>query len=58
MNKYVTIIEVRDGQLQEIMEEMHKAQETILDCYHKLQNMGVVTVRKAASENADGNGEG
>ena len=56
MNKYVTIIEVRDGQLQEIMEEMHKAQETILDCYHKLQNMGVVTVRKAASENADGSG--
>lgn len=39
------------------MEEMQKAQETILNCYYKLQDMGVVTVKKAVSENADGNGK-
>lgn len=54
MDKYAVRIEIQDGEIEEIMETLRKAQETIYDCYNSLRDLGVVAIRKAVNENADG----
>lgn len=48
MNKYLIGIEVQDGEIEKIMEELQRAQETICTCYNRLVELGVVTIKKAA----------
>lgn len=49
MNGYVVRIEVPEGEVQEILEELEKAQRVILDCYDRLDKLGILTVRKKES---------
>ena len=51
-------IEVEDGEIETILKEMEAAQEKIYECYGKLRDLGVVVVRKADSQKADGQGGG
>ena len=46
MKNYLVHIEVESGELEKTMEELNKAQETIRECYYKLAEMGVLTVRE------------
>jgi len=53
MMKYVIKIEVQDGEIEKIMNEIDEAQKTIYQCYGKLQNLGVLKIaKKEASEEA------
>ncbi len=52
MNNYGIQIEVPNGKVKEILDELTTAQETIRRCYDELQSLGVVTIKeKAASGN-------
>ena len=45
-------IEIPDGELKAIMDEINKAQETIYKCYNRLQDLGVIIIKEqAASSN-------
>ena len=37
-------IEVKNGEIEKIFEELNNAQEKIYDCYNKLQNLGVLVI--------------
>ena len=54
MNIYLAHIEIESGELEKVMEELDKAQETIRECYYKLAELGVLTVREK-EEAASGN---
>ena len=45
MTNYVLTIEIQDGAVQEILDELNEAQETIYRCYSRLMDLGVVTIR-------------
>lgn len=52
MNKFGIQIEVPEGRVKEILEQLTQAQETILNCYYELDRLGVVTIKeKTASDN-------
>ncbi|WP_352415241.1 hypothetical protein [Oscillibacter ruminantium] len=53
MTKYNLSIEAKEGELEQIMKELDAAQETICNCYWKLQKLGVLTIKK--EETASGN---
>ena len=42
MNVYSVSIKAEDKELKEILEELTKAQETIYQCYSRLNNLGVI----------------
>lgn len=42
-------IEIPEGKIKAIMDEMDQAQETIYRCYSELQNLGVVVIRQDAA---------
>lgn len=46
MGRYMTIVEIPEGKLDEIMNRMEKAQETIYKCYRELQELGILKVEK------------
>lgn len=50
MNGYSVRMEVKEGEIKKIMERLTKAQETIYECYGKLQKLGVLTVVPADNE--------
>lgn len=53
MTGYEIRIEVKQGEVKKILEELDEAQEKIYDCYRRLQDIGVVTIsgaEKTASE--------
>ena len=54
MKNYLVHIEVESVEFEKTMEELNKAQETIRECYYKLAEMGVLTVREK-TEAASGN---
>lgn len=54
MKNYLVHIEVESGELERTLEELNKAQETIRECYYKLAELGVLTVREK-TEAASGN---
>ena len=58
MTSYLMSSEVEDGEIETILKEMEAAQEKIYECYGKLRDLGVVVVRKADSQKADGQGGG
>lgn len=51
-NRFIQI-EVDDAELEEIFNELNKAQETIYKCYSRLQSLGIVKLKKPSSENDD-----
>lgn len=46
MERYMTIVEISEGKLDEIMNRMKKAQKEIYDCYRELQELGILKVKK------------
>lgn len=54
MTNYVLTIEIQDGAVQEILDELNEAQETIYRCYSRLMDLGVVTIRTAPPAKTDG----
>lgn len=42
--KRVCVIEIKDGEIEEIFKEIEKAERIIYDCYSKLKELGVVVV--------------
>lgn len=42
-------IEIPEGKIKAIMDEMDQAQETIYRCYSELQNLGVVVISQDAA---------
>ena len=51
MENYLVHIEMKDGELREIMRDLHEATEKINDCYDKLRWLGVLKIEKADSTN-------
>lgn len=52
MRSYIIRIEVEEGEVDKILQELFEAQEKISQCYNRLTEIGVVTIRdKAASGN-------
>lgn len=50
-DRYIALVEVKDGKLGEIAERMQKAMDEIRDCYDELKELGLVTIKKeTASE--------
>ena len=59
MNGYSVRMEVKEGEIEKIMDRLTKAQETIYECYGELQELGVLTVvpnddKKQAAVNQNG----
>lgn len=49
---YLMQIEIQEGEVKKILDELMAAQETIWRCYNKLRDLGVVVLKeKAASGN-------
>ena len=44
MNGYSVRMEVKEGEIKKIMDQLTKAQETIYECYGELQELGILTV--------------
>ena len=57
MRKNCIRIEIGEEELKAIFEELDEAQEKIYECYEKLINLGVVTIRKRSSEETDSLGD-
>jgi predicted transcriptional regulator len=54
MNKFLATMVIQPGEVEEILEELEKAKETIYRCYTRLQELGFVEIREnkdAASGN-------
>lgn len=52
MNRFVIQIEVPEGKVKALLDELTKAQETIRNCYYELDRLGVLTIKeKTASDN-------
>lgn len=55
MNPFIVKIAVKDGEIDKILKDLTKAQETIYQCYRRLEELGVLVIDKAAeTENAAG----
>lgn len=50
MDKYLLRIEVPDGEIKNILEELTEAQEKIMNCYDQLRYLGVLTIKKATAK--------
>ena len=52
MNKYAVQLEMPKGKVEEILEKLTAAQETIRECYQELGGLGVLVIKeKTASGN-------
>lgn len=51
MNGYFTRIEIDPDELKQIFKDLDEAQQTVERCYNRLIDLGVVTIKKAASGN-------
>lgn len=54
MNKYLISIEIPEGEVKQILNELTKAQEKIRDCYDRLDELGVVRVTAKEKGTNDG----
>lgn len=52
MRPYIIRIEVEKGEVEAILKELYEAQEKISQCYNRLTELGIVTIRE---ETASGN---
>ena len=55
MTPYTIRIEVKEGEIKEILDKLHDAQETICKCYSRLVEIGVVTITEKPTAVTDGN---
>ena len=46
MNNYDIRIEIQEGEVKEILDKLNEAQETIYNCYNRLQEIGVLTLKE------------
>ena len=46
-------VEIKDGELEQIMEELSQAMETIYKCYSKLKVMGVLVIKKEEADSGN-----
>lgn len=46
MSEYTATISVSDGELDEIMAKLNEAQETIYQCYSRLEKLGILRIEK------------
>lgn len=46
-------VEIQDGELEQIMEELSQATETIYKCYSKLKVMGVLVIKKEEADSGN-----
>jgi len=53
LSDFVVHISVPDGELDEIMKRLNEAQETIYQCYSRLEKLGVLRIEK--KDTASGN---
>ncbi|WP_166434420.1 hypothetical protein [Enterocloster lavalensis] len=42
--EFIMRFAINNTELQEVFEELHNAQQTIYECYRKLEDMGVVVM--------------
>lgn len=54
MEEYGISIIAVEGELEEILNELSKAQATIFNCYRKLQSLGVLTITKKETDEGKG----
>lgn len=53
-SKYYSMdLVVEESEVEEIMQELTKAQETIMECYYKLERMGVVTIKRKGADSCN-----
>lgn len=45
MRPYFIRIEVNQGEIEEILKELYEAQEKVRECYERLIELGIVTIR-------------
>lgn len=45
MKPYIIRIEIEEGEVKKILQELNEAQEKISQCYDRLIELGVVTIR-------------
>ena len=46
MNNYDIRIEIQEGEVKEILDKLNEAKETIYNCYNRLQEIGVLTLKE------------
>ncbi|SDD88364.1 hypothetical protein [Sporomusa acidovorans] len=55
MREHFIRIEVEDGEVEQIIQELYAAQEKIYQCYNRLISLGVVTVKPPAATDGPAN---
>lgn len=55
MTNYMIKIEVPEGEVERILDKLQAAQRTISECYSRLMDLGVVTIKEKPSAATDGN---
>lgn len=50
MDKYSINIEIPKGELKEILDKLTDAQETVYECYSRLEQLGVLKMVEATSD--------
>ena len=53
MNNFGIRIEVPEGEVKKILDELTEAQDKIRECYSKLERLGVLVIKKTPSEATD-----
>lgn len=53
MNNFGIRIEVPEGEVKKILDELTEAQDKISECYSKLEKLGVLVIKKTPSEATD-----
>lgn len=54
MSPYGIRIDVPEGEVKKILDELDKAQQTIYDCYSRLERLGVINIVEKPSAAIDG----
>lgn len=55
MRPYIIRIEMERGEVENILHELYEAQEKISQCYNRLIELGVVTIRDEAASHEEVN---
>lgn len=54
MTKNFIRIKCKEGELENIMDRLEKAQKEIYQCYSELEALGVLVIEKATTDDGDG----
>lgn len=53
MNPYYMKVEIQDGDLKQVMDELEKAMKMIEDCANKLRFLGVAEIKKEEADSGN-----